>query len=178
VAWFDRFRQRRSERASYEAFLRWREGVGPRDDAEAQHFEELDDQYSWDETPQEEPGPPPWEPAEWSKAELGASERLMEVIGRRRQIREAIQAAGEAQQAADGRSYVEAYRNRLDATYALFYADGELREATSAFDQVREAAQSERAAQWARDHEQAGGPHASSDGTAGAEPEADREAGS
>ena len=69
VAWFGRFRQRRSERASYEAFLRWQEGAGPRDEAEAQQFEELDDQYSWDETPQEEPGPPPWEPAEWSKAE-------------------------------------------------------------------------------------------------------------
>ena len=179
MAWFDRFRQRRSERASYEAFLRWQEGAGPRDDAEAQQFEELDDQYSWDETPQEEPGPPPWEPAEWSKAELGASERLMDVIGRRRQIREAIQAAGEAQRTApNGRAYLEAYHNRLDATDALLHAGGELREATSAFDQVREAAQAERAARQARDHEQAGQPHESTAGTVGADPGADKEAGS
>ena len=179
MGWFSRFRQRRSERASFEAFLRWHEGADPRDEAEAQQFEELDSQYSRDETPQEEPGPPPWEPAEWSKAELAASDRVMQVIDRRRQLRETIQAAGEAQRTApDGRAYSEAYLDRLDATYALFYADGELGEAMSAFDQVREAAQAERAAQWARDHEQAGDPHESTDGTAGAEPGADREAGS
>jgi hypothetical protein len=140
VALFDWLRQRRSERASYEAFLRWQEGAAPRDDAEAQEFEELDAQYSWQELPEHEPEPPPGEAAEWSKPHLGAHSR--------------------------------------DATYALFYAGGELGEATSAFDQVREAAQSERAAQQARDHEQAGDPHASRDGTARAESEADKEAGS
>ena len=179
MGWVSRFRQRRSERASYEAFLRWHEGAEPRDEAEAQRFAELDSQYSWDETPQEEPGPPPWEPVEWSEPESAASARVMRAMDRRRQLREAIQAAGEAQRTApDGRAWSEAYVDRLDATNALFYADGELREATSAFDQVREAAQAERAAQRARDHEQAGDPHESTDGTAGADPGADREAGS
>ena len=180
MGWVSTFRQRRSERASYEAFLRWHEGAEPRDEAEAQQFEELDYQYSGGESPEEEPGPPPWEPVEWSEPESAASARVMRAMDRRRDLRETTQAAADAQRSApDGQAWSEAYVDLLDATNAQFYADGELGEATSAFDQVRKAAQAERAAQWARDHEQAGEPHEkSTDGTAGADPGADREAGS
>jgi hypothetical protein len=180
VGWVSRFRQRRSERASYEAFLRWHEGAEPRDEAEAQQFEELDYQYSWEESPEEEPGPPPWEPVEWSEPESAASARVVRAMDRRRDLRETIQAAADAHGSApDGQAWSEARVDLLDATNAQFCADGELGEATSAFDQVREAAQAERAAQWARDHEQAGGPQMkSADGTAGADPGADKEAGS
>ena len=160
--------------------MRWHERAEPRDEAEAQQFEELDYQYSWEENPEEEPGPPPWEPVEWSEPESAASARVMRAMDRRRDLREKIQAAADAQRAApDGRAWSEAYVDRLDATNAQFYADGELGEATSAFDQVRETAQPERAAQSARDHEQADGPHEkSTEGTAGADSEADKEAGS
>ena len=180
MGWVSRFRQRRSERASYEAFLRWHEGAEPRDEAEAQQFEELDYQYSWEESPEEEPGPPPWEPVEWSEPESAASARVMRAMDRRRDLRETIQAAADAQRSApDGQAWSEVHVDLLDATNAQFYADGELGEATSAFDQVRETVQAERAARWARDHEQAGEPHEkSTDGTAGADPGADREAGS
>jgi len=180
VGWVSRFRQRRSERASYEAFLRWHEGAEPRDEAEAQQFEELDYQYSLEKTAAEEPGPPPWEPVGWSEPESAASARVMRAMDRRRDLRETIQAAADAQRSApDGHAWSEAHVDLLDATNAQFYADGELGEATSAFDQVRETAQTERAARWARDHEQAGERYEKSTvGTAGADPGANREAGS
>ena len=178
MGWVSRFRQRRSERASYEAFLRWHEGAEPRDEAEARQFEELDYQYSWEESPEEEPGPPPWEPVGWSEPESAASARVMRAMDRRRELGEAIQAAGDAQRAApDGRAWSEAYVDRLDATNAQFYADAELGAAQAAFDRVREIAQADRAAQQALDHEQADEPPETTDVTAGPDPDADREAG-
>jgi hypothetical protein len=179
VAWFSKFRQRRSERASYEAFLRWHEGAEPRDEAEAWQFEELGHQSSWEKSPEEEPDPPPWEPVGWSEPESAASARVMRAMDRRRDLRETIQAAADAQRAApDGKAWSDAYVDRLDATYAQFYADAELYEAQSAFDQVREAAQADRAAQQAQDHEQAGESGGSTGGPAGTNSGADREAGS
>jgi hypothetical protein len=179
VGWVSKFRQRRSERASYEAFLRWHEGAEPRDEAEAQQFEELDAQYSWEQGPAEEPEPPPWEPVEWSEPESAASARVMRAMDRRRDLRETIQAAADAQRAAPGgRAWSEAYVDRLDATNAQFYADAELREAQAAFDQVREAAQADRAAQQAQDHKQADESCGSTGGPAATDPGADREAGS
>lgn len=178
VAWFSKFRQRRSERASYEAFLRWHEGAEPRDEAEAQQFEELDAQYSWEESPEEEPGPPPWEPVGWSEPESAASAQVMRATDRRRDLRETIQAAADAQRAApDGRAWSEAYVDRLDATNAHFYADAELGAAQAAFDRARDIAQAGRAAQQAPDHEQADKPPGSTDGTADPDPEAEVEAG-
>jgi hypothetical protein len=127
VGWVSRFRQRRSERASYEAFLRWHEGAEPRDGAEAWQFEELDYQYSWEASPEEEPGPPPREPVEWSEPESAASARVMRALGRRRDLRETIQAAADAQRSApDGHAWSEVHVDLLDATNAQFYADGEL----------------------------------------------------
>jgi hypothetical protein len=178
MGWVSKFRQRRSERASYEAFLRWQEGAEPRNEAEAQQFEELDDQYSWEQSPTEEPEPPS-EPVEWSEPESAASARAMRAMGRRRELGETIRAAGDAQRAApDGRVWSEAYVDRLEATNAQFYADAELHEAQSAFDQIREAAQADRAAQQAQDHEQAGESCGSTGGPAATDPGADREAGS
>lgn len=179
MGWVSRFRQRRSERASYEAFLRWHEGAEPRDEAEAQQFEELDAQYSWEESPVEEPGPPPWEPAGWSEPESAASARVMRAMDRRRELGETIRAAADAQRAApDGQAWSEAYVDRLAATNAQFYADAELGTAQAAFDQVREAAQADRAAQQAQDPEQADESRGSTGGPAGTDPGADREAGS
>lgn len=178
MGWVSRFRQRRSERASYEAFLRWHEGAEPRDEAQAQQFEELDAQYSWEQSPNQEPGPPPWEPVAWSEPESAASARVMRAMDRRRELGETIQAAADAQRAApDGRAWSEAYVDRLDATNAQFYADAELGAAQAAFDRAREIAQADRAAQQAPDHGQADGPPGSTDGTAGRGPEADMEAG-
>jgi hypothetical protein len=102
----------------------------------------------------------------------------MRAMDRRRDLRETIQAAADAQRSApDGHAWSEAHVDLLDATNAQFYAEGELGEATSAFDQVRETAQAERAAHQALDHEQADEPPGSTDGTAGPDPEADIEAG-
>jgi hypothetical protein len=176
VGWVSRFRQRRSERASYEAFVRWHEGAEPRDEAEAWQFEELDDQYSWGEAPAEKPEPPPWEPAEWSEPESAASGRVMRAMDRRRDLRETIQAAADAQRAPDGRAWSEAYVDRLDATNAQFYAAAELGAAQAAFDRARDIAQASRAAQQALDHEQADEPPGSTNRTAGPDPEADIEA--
>ena len=159
--------------------MRWHERAEPRDEAEAQQFEELDYQYSWEENPEEEPGPPPWEPVEWSEPESAASARVMRAMDRRRDLRETIQAAADAQRSApDGHAWSEAHVDLLDATNAQFYADAELHEAQAAFDQVREAAQADRAAQQAKDHEQAGKSRGSAAGPAGTDPGADKEAGS
>ena len=159
--------------------MRWQEGAKPRDEAEAQQFEELDDQYSWEQSPEQESGPPPWEPMTWSEPESAASAQLMRAMDRRRELGEAIQAAGDAQRAApDGRAWSEAYVDRLDATNAQFYADAELGAAQAAFDRVREIAQADRAAQQAQDHGQADESCGSTGGPAGTDPGADREAGS
>jgi hypothetical protein len=178
MAWLSSFRGWRAERAAYQAFLRWNEGAEPRDEAEARQFEELDYQYSREESPEEEPGPPPWEPVDGSEPESAAYARVARAMDRHRDLGETLRAAADAQRSApDRRAWSEAYADRLDATNAQLYADAELGAAQAAFDRARDIAQADRAAQQAPDHEQADERPRSTDGTAGPEPEADIEAG-